>query len=182
VRIIGGKYRGRQIHPPTGFSSRPTTDFAKEGLFNILANRFDMEDLTALDLFGGTGSISFEFASRGAKEVHLVERDIRSVSFVRKVKKEIGAENIKPIHVDVKAFIKTCSEKYNIIFADPPYDLKWLADIPEMVLSAALLKENGVFILEHPASVNFRSEKHFTEHRNYGNVNFSFFAAEKGSV
>ncbi|MCE5347769.1 MAG: RsmD family RNA methyltransferase [Bacteroidales bacterium] len=175
MRIIGGKYRGRKIIPPADFKSRPTTDFAREGLFNILNNRVDFETISVLDLFGGTGSISFEFASRGVVSVHLVEKDIKHISGIRRIVNDLNLENVKPVHIDVKAYLKTCSVKYDIVFADPPYDLKWLEELPDLVTQSGVIKEDGFFILEHPRAFNFAGHKLFFEHRNYGGVNFSFF-------
>ena len=175
MRIIGGKYKGRRISPPAGFTARPTTDFARESLFNILNNRICFEDVSVLDLFAGTGSISYEFASRGAREVHLVEMDIRHVSGIRRIIKEMGITNIKTIHIDVRAYLKTCSVKYDVVFADPPYSLSWLREIPDLVAGSGIVKEEGFFILEHPKAMSFSSHKLFFEHRNYGGVNFSFF-------
>jgi len=175
VRIIGGEYRGRRIEPPSNFRARPTTDFAREGLFNILANRVDFETLNVLDLFSGTGSISYEFASRGAESVHLVETDRTHISGINRIIRELGMENIRPIHIDVRAYLRTCSIKYDIVFADPPYDLNWLKDIPDIVTTSGVIKDDGFFILEHPKQMNFNSHPLFFEHRNYGGVNFSFF-------
>ncbi len=176
MRIIGGKYKGRIINPISGLKARPTTDFARESLFDILNNRVDFESIIVLDLFSGTGSIGFEFASRGVEIVHLVERDTRNIAGIRRTINDIGFNNIKPIHIDVKAFLKTCKIKYDIVFADPPYDLLWLKSIPDLVLDSVVLKEDGFFILEHPRSMDFKSHNNFFEHRSYGNVNFSFFA------
>jgi 16S rRNA (guanine966-N2)-methyltransferase len=175
LRIIGGKYKGRRIVPPQGFKARPTTDFAREGLFNILNNRVDFEEVIVLDLFSGTGSISYEFASRGAREIHLVEQDVRHISGIRRIIKDMDLNNIKPIHIDVRAYLKTCSASYDIVFADPPYDLKWLKEIPDMVFGSGVIKENGFFILEHPRNMSFSGHRLFFEHRHYGGVNFSFF-------
>ncbi len=175
MRIIGGKYRGRRIVPPSGFKARPTTDFAREGLFNILNNRIDFEAVSVLDLFAGTGSISYEFASRGAREVHLIEQDMKHISGIKRIIKDIGFNNIRAIHIDVRAYLKTCSVKYDIVFADPPYDLPWLDEIPDLVTGSGVMKENGFFILEHPRDMSFIAHKLFFEHRNYGGVNFSFF-------
>lgn len=175
MRIIGGKYRGRRITPPANLKARPTTDFAREGLFNILSNRIDMETAEILDLFSGTGSISFEFSSRGARSVHLVEIDTRHIAGIRKIISETGFENIRPLHIDVRTFLKACTAKYDLVFADPPYDLPWLKEIPGLVSSSNVLKDNGFFILEHPKSISFTSDPLFFEHRNYGGVNFSFF-------
>jgi 16S rRNA (guanine966-N2)-methyltransferase len=175
VRIISGKYKGRLITPPKNLRARPTTDFAREALFNILENRYDFELLTVLDLFSGTGSISYEFASRGALKVHLVDKDNYHIAFIKRMIDELHLDNIKPVHIDVKAFLKTCDQKYDIVFADPPYDLPWLETIPDLVFTAAVIKEDGVFILEHPKHMNFAHHNLFFEHRNYGGVNFSFF-------
>jgi len=175
LRVIGGKFRGRRINPPGNFKARPTTDFAREGLFNILNNRVDFETIIVLDLFSGTGSISYEFASRGAATVHLVEKDMRHISGIKRIIKDLGFENIRPIHIDVNAYLKTCSVKYDIVFADPPYDLAWLIELPDLVTQAGVLKENGFFVLEHPKGLSFVSHELFFEHRNYGSVNFSFF-------
>jgi 16S rRNA (guanine966-N2)-methyltransferase len=175
LRIIGGKYKGRRIDPPSDFKARPTTDFAREGLFNVLNNRVDFETITVLDLFSGTGSISYEFSSRGAEAVHLVEKDSRHLSGIRRIIKELDLKNIKPIHIDVKAFLRTCKVKYDIVFADPPFELHWLKDLPDLVTDACILKDDGFFILEHPKNLNFADHNLFFEHRNYGGVNFSFF-------
>jgi len=175
LRIIGGKYRGRRIEPPSNFKARPTTDFAREGLFNILNNRVDFESIDVLDLFSGTGSISYEFVSRGAPNVHLVDKDKIHIAGIRRIIKELGIQNIRPIHIDVKAYLKTCSVKYDVVFADPPYDLSWLDELPDLVAQSGVIKEDGFFILEHPRGLSFISHKLFFEHRNYGGVNFSFF-------
>jgi 16S rRNA (guanine(966)-N(2))-methyltransferase RsmD len=176
LRIIGGKYKGRIISPISGLKARPTTDFAKESLFNILNNRVDFESVSVLDLFSGTGSISFEFASRGAEAVHLVDKDQKHILGIRHIIDNIGFTNIKTIHIDVIAYLKTCKFKYDIVFADPPYDLDWLKSIPDLVIESGVLKEDGFFILEHPRSMDFKNHERFFEHRNYGSVNFSFFA------
>lgn len=175
MRIIGGKYKGRRINPPSDLKARPTTDFAREGLFNILSNRLDFESLEILDLFSGTGSMSYEFASRGALSIHLVERDAKHIAGIKRIIKDVGIENIKTIHIDVKRYLKTCRVKYDIVFADPPYDLVWLKDLPDLVTGSGIIKEDGFFILEHPRDLSFTGHKNFFEHRNYGGVNFSFF-------
>ena len=173
MRIIGGKYKGRRINPPSNFKARPTTDFAREGLFNVLNNRVDFESIDVLDLFSGTGSVSYEFASRGAAAVHLVEKDFNHISGIKKILKELDIHNVRPIHIDVRAYLKTCSVKYDIVFAD--YELSWLAELPDLVTQAGVIREDGFFILEHPRDINFAGHKLFFEHRNYGGVNFSFF-------
>jgi 16S rRNA (guanine(966)-N(2))-methyltransferase RsmD len=175
LRIIGGKYRGRRIEPPSNFKARPTTDFAREGLFNILNNRIDFETAIVLDLFSGTGSISYEFASRGAATVHLVDKDQKHIAGIKRIINDMGFENIRPIHIDVRAYLKTCSIKYDVIFADPPYDLSWLDELPDLVTQSGIIKEDGFFILEHPRGSDFSGHKLFYERRNYGGVSFSFF-------
>jgi 16S rRNA (guanine966-N2)-methyltransferase len=175
LRIIGGRYKGRKIVPPGNLKARPTTDFARESLFNILNNRIDFENITVLDLFSGTGSISYEFASRGAVAVHLIEKDVKHIAGIRRIIKEMEIPNIRPIHIDVKTYLRACKFKYDIVFADPPYELSWLRNLPDLIFEADVIKEEGFFILEHPKSMNFVSHKLFFEHRNYGGVNFSFF-------
>jgi 16S rRNA (guanine966-N2)-methyltransferase len=175
LRIIGGRFKGRRINPPSDFKARPTTDFAREGLFNILNNRVDFESLNVLDLFAGTGSISYEFASRGAASVHMVEKDFKHSAGIKKIVRELELDNAKVIHIDVKTFLKACSVKYDIVFADPPYELKWLRELPDLVTGAGIINADGFFILEHPRDLSFAGHKLFFEHRNYGGVNFSFF-------
>lgn len=175
MRIIGGRYKGRRITPPSGFKARPTTDFAREALFNILSNRIDFESVTVLDLFSGTGTMSYEFASRGTAEVHLVEKDSIHINGIRKIIRELGFENIKPLHIDVKAYLRACKIQYDLVFADPPYELAWLKEIPDLVLQSGIMKDEAFFILEHPRNMSFSDHPCFFEHRHYGGVNFSFF-------
>lgn len=177
MRIIGGQYKGRIISPVAGLKARPTTDFARESLFNILNNRVDFESISVLDLFSGTGAVGFEFASWGVEVVHMIEKDSKHISGIRQNIEKIGIKNIKPVHIDVKAFLKTCKFKYDIVFADPPYDLGWLSGIPDLVISSGVMKANGFLILEHPKTLRFGDHKSFYEHRNYGSVNFSFFSS-----
>jgi 16S rRNA (guanine(966)-N(2))-methyltransferase RsmD len=161
--------------PPGNLKARPTTDFAREALFNILNNRIDFESVVVLDLFSGTGSISYEFASRGTREIHLVEKNPHHISGIRKIIKDFGFDNIRPIHIDVKAYLKTCKIKYDMVFADPPYDLPWLVQLPDLIIESGIIKEDGFFVLEHPRNMSFSEHSHFAEHRHYGGVNFSFF-------
>lgn len=175
MRIISGKYKGRHIELPDNIRARPTTDFAREGLFDILSNRVDFEKIDVLDLFSGTGSISFEFVSRGTRMVHLVEFDRYNISFIKRNINALNIKNIKPLRLDVKDFLKICRQRYDIIFADPPYDLPWLAEIPDMILKRNLLTEEGFLIIEHPGDIRFDDHPAFYEHRRYGRVNFSFF-------
>lgn len=175
MRIISGKYRGRHIIPAKGFSARPTTDFAKESLFNILANQYDFEDIEVLDLFAGTGSISYEFASRGAIKVESIEMNPKYAAFIQKTATELKLDQLRVYRANVFQFINGIHSKYDIIFADPPYDLEGIDMLPALLLAKDVLKEGGVFILEHGAKLNFSDNPRTIEHRNYGSVNFSFF-------
>ena len=175
MRIIRGKYKGRHIPTPTGFKARPTTDFAKEGLFNILENvyvDFDAEP-KALDLFAGTGSISLELASRGCSKVVSVEKDFKHWQFLSRIQKELQVNEWLPLKGDVFKYVSACKERYDLIFADPPYALDNLKEIPEAALP--LLAEGGLFILEHGSNYDFSEHPRFIDHRKYGSVNFSFF-------
>ena len=178
MRIIGGKYKGRRIVPPANLKARPTTDFAKEGLFNVLNNKIDFEGITVLDLFAGTGSISYEFVSRGVVQAHLVEKDYNNFLAIKKIIKQLELPNIKPIHIDVVAFLKTCNIKYDLIFADPPFNLSWIDELPDLILNANILNAGGLFILEHSKSKNFSDRPFFLETRSYGEVYFSFFISQ----
>jgi len=141
----------------------------------MLQNSFNFENVKMLDLFGGTGSISYEFASRGTSVIHLVEQDPRNIRFIRSTLAEMKLDGIRALHIDARAFMRTCTFKYDIVFADPPYELSWLKDIPDLVINAGILTETGIFILEHPKGYSFNSHPNFFEHRFYGSVNFSFF-------
>ena len=176
MRIIGGEMKGRLFNPGKNFKARPTTDFAKENLFNILNNRIDFEETKVLDLFAGTGSISFEFASRGCNSVTSVEMDHVHYAFISSVIKQLKLE--KTIHLlryDVLKFIPRCTENYDLIFADPPYQLKSLKEIPDLILKHGLINKDGMLILEHGKSDNFASHPNLFEEREYGSVHFSFF-------
>lgn len=175
MRIIGGKYARRVIKPPKNLPVRPTTDLAKESLFNILNNRIDLYDKTALDLFSGTGALSYELASRGCKEVIAVEQNFQCLKFIYKTADDFGITNIKAIRYDAFRFLKTTPKKFDFIFADPPYALPNIPEISEMVFANELLKENGWLVIEHPKEVDFSTQEYFIEHRKYGQVNFSFF-------
>ena len=176
MRIIGGELRGKQIFPPKGYMARPTTDFAKEGLFNILTNLYDLKSVSVLDLFSGTGSIGYEFASRGTQSITSVEMNPANYRFIRNTIAELGLkEKMHVVHHNVFDFLPICKLRYDIIFIDPPYDIDKLASIPDRVLSYSILKENGTLILEHPAAFNFSNHPCFTKVKNYGNVHFSFF-------
>jgi 16S rRNA (guanine966-N2)-methyltransferase len=175
VRIVGGAYGGRKIEVSKGFDSRPTTDFAREALFNILGNHLVYADIRMLDLFSGTGSISFEFASRGCEEIDLVDINVKSVRFIGKIAADLGMKGIHAVKMDVFRFIPICKKQYHVIFADPPYDLKNLQVIPDLVLGHNLLLPDGWFILEHGKGNSFRSHPRFFEERHYGSVHLTFF-------
>ena len=175
MRIIGGKLRGKMIMPPQGYKARPTTDFAKEGLFNILNNEYEMDGLKVLDLFGGTGAISYEFASRGAERVYCVEMLPLHANFIKSQAAALGMKNLTVVRHNVFEFLDICHEKFDIIFADPPYAIEGLADLPEKVFSKDILHPGAYFILEHPEEYNFESNPYFVKERKYGNVHFSFF-------
>ena len=175
MRIIGGDLKGRLIEPPAGFRARPTTDFAREGLFNILNNRVDFSEISVLDLFSGTGAVSFEFASRGTQDIDIVEIESRHCGFIRKTLENLNISSVKVHRISVQEWLKACHKRYSIIFADPPYEISWLKDLPDMVMRSGACGDDTVFILEHPKSLDFSKHTGFTEHRNYGNVNFSFF-------
>ncbi|MDR3654076.1 MAG: 16S rRNA (guanine(966)-N(2))-methyltransferase RsmD [Paludibacter sp.] len=175
MRIISGKYKGRRINAPSNITARPTTDFAKEGLFNLLNNRIDFEEIDVLDLFAGTGSISIEFVSRDCKNVISIEQNDRHCNFIRKICTDLKISNLSLIKTDVFKFIGSCHTQFDMIFADPPYELGNIAEIPSIIFSHNLLKSEGLFVLEHSAKNNFTNHPNFVDHRNYGNVNFSFF-------
>ena len=176
MRIISGKYKGRRIEVPHTFKARPTTDFAKENLFNVLANNVDFESgPTALDLFAGTGSISLELLSRGCSSVTSVEKDYRHFSFLKKIKSEIELPEWAPLHADALRFVPHCGHTYDLVFADPPYALKELGSLPELIFAHNILAPEGIFILEHGRDYDFSTSPHFVRHLEYGSVNFSFF-------
>ncbi|MBQ3828398.1 MAG: 16S rRNA (guanine(966)-N(2))-methyltransferase RsmD [Prevotella sp.] len=175
MRIITGIYKGRRFDIPHTFKARPTTDFAKENIFNVLNSYIDFEGAMALDLFAGTGSISLELLSRGCQQVVSIEKDRNHHAFIRQCVQKLGADNSVVIRGDVFRYIKSCSQQFDFIFADPPYQLTELAQIPDLIFEKGLLKEEGIFVLEHGAQNDFSNHPHFVEHRKYGSVNFSIF-------
>lgn len=175
MRIITGKYRGRHFTPPPVFKARPTTDFAKENLFNVLRAYVDFEETKALDLFGGTGSISLELASRGCPVVVTVERDRQHFAFIKRCVAVLGDTAVTPICGDALRFIARCRERFGLVFADPPYVLTELPELPDRVMGSTLLIPGGLFVLEHGKDKDFSHRPDFLEHRAYGSVNFSFF-------
>ena len=175
MRIISGSCGGRTINPPKNLRARPTTDFAKENLFNVLGNVVDFEGIDVLDLFAGTGSISYEFASRGAASVTSVEINAVHYNFIRATAKSFGLTNIHPVKANVFLYLKSCAKKYDVIFSDAPYDLEGSEAVVDMVLEKGLLKEGGIFIFEHSKDKNFSSHPRFSRLRSYGSVQFSIF-------
>lgn len=180
MRIIGGEHGGRKFNPPSKMPyTRPTTDIAKEGLFNIIQHNLDLEELKTLDLFGGTGSISYELASRGAKELTIVEKDSSMYKFIKKTSAELRIGNLKVVKMDVFKFIGQCDEKFDFIFAGPPYALTNIDDLPKLIFEKQLLKTDGWFILEHTPRNDYKTYPYFKSERNYGTTVFSIFAEDR---
>jgi 16S rRNA (guanine(966)-N(2))-methyltransferase RsmD len=176
MRIVSGKYGRRRFQVPASFNARPTTDFAKENLFNVLDNMIEWDDLDALDLFAGTGSISFEMLSHGCRSVTAVELNNKHASFIEKVSKELRCNELTLVRGDVWRYLSTASHlSFGLIFADPPYDLQGLAELPNRVMNGNLLREGGIFVLEHSKNDIFSAFPDFMQQRVYGSVNFSFF-------
>jgi len=174
MRIIGGLCKGRVVHPPKGLPVRPTTDFAKEALFNILNNQVDLEGSIVLDLFAGTGNMAFEFASRGALAVTAVDMHGKCVGWIQTGSRQLNLE-IQVVKSDVFHFLNGKSFANDIIFADPPYELTDLLKIPTLVFEKGWLKDGGLLILEHGKQTTTNHLPHFIQERKYGNVHFSFF-------
>ena len=180
MRIISGEHGGRKINPPAKMPyTRPTTDIAKEGLFNILQHTLDFEELKTLDLFGGTGSISYELASRGAKELTIVEKDTVMYEFIKKTAAALHIDNIQAVKMDVFKFIEQCSQRFDFIFAGPPYALTEIDRIPELIFEKKMLEKNGRFVLEHTPRNEYKSFPFYKTERNYGTTVFSFFAEDR---
>lgn len=180
MRIIGGEWGGRRFTPPNNMPyTRPTTDIAKEGLFNIIQNHLDLEDCTTLDLFGGTGSISYELASRGAQKLTIVEKDTAMYEFIKKTADALKMENTHIIKLDVFKFIHQCTEQFNLIFAGPPYALTNIDDLPRFIFKQGLLKPGGWFILEHTPRNDYKSFEGYHAERKYGTTIFTIFIRPK---
>ena len=177
MRIITGIYKGRHSDIPRSFKARPTTDFAKENIFNVLTQYVDFDGVEALDLFSGTGSISLELVSRGCQTVVSVEMDRDHHRFIQECLKKLNTKACIPIRGDVFRFVKSCRQQFDFIFADPPYALKELPQIPDLVLQKGILKEDGIFVFEHGKDHDFSEHPNFIEHRQYGSVNFTLFRA-----
>ncbi|HEX8460813.1 MAG TPA: RsmD family RNA methyltransferase [Segetibacter sp.] len=180
MRIISGEFGGRKINPPANMPhTRPTTDIAKEGLFNIIQHRIDLEDIKTLDLFGGTGSISYELASRGAGDLTVVEKDATMHEFIKKNMEMLKVENCKILRLDVFSYLATCNEKFDFIFAGPPYALGSIDDLPKIIVERKLIAEGGYFVLEHTPRNQYEKFAGYEFHRNYGTTVFTFFTVPK---
>lgn len=178
MRIISGIHGGRRISPPAKMPyTRPTTDIAKEGLFNILQNNLAFEELKVLDLFGGTGCISYELASRGVTDITIVEKDNKMYDFIKKTAEELAFDNFKVVKSDVFRFIETTNEQYDFIFAGPPYALATIDDLPIKIFENKILKAGGWFVLEHTPRNNYKKMPQYKTERNYGTTIFSIFIA-----
>jgi len=175
MRIISGIYGGRRLSPPKNITARPTTDFAKESLFNLLNNRMDFEGIDMLDLFAGTGGIGIECASRGAREVTAVEIAHVQQNWIIACCRQLGIRNLSVIRGDVFKFLSACRTKYDLIFADPPYALEQLPALPDVILDRNILKEDGWLVIEHGKDTDFTDHPRHKETRTYGSVHFSFF-------
>ena len=175
MRIISGKYKGRMIVPPKNLKARPTTDFAKENLFNVLNNLIDYEETDVLDLFSGTGSISYEFASRGARSVTSVEVNGVHYAFIKDTARKLGCENFYAVNANAFLYLKNTAKSFDLIFADAPYDMEGSEHIVDMVFEGGRLNEEGILIFEHSSKYDFSEHPHFWQTRCYGSVNFSFF-------
>lgn len=175
MRIIGGRLKGKLIIPPAGYKARPTTDYAREALFNILDNEYEFEDLKVLDLFGGTGAVSFEFGSRGVGRVWCVEMNRENASFIKREAQRLGLDNVTMVRDNVFDFLPVCHEKFDIIFADPPYALEGLDSIPDKIFERDILHPDCYFILEHGGEHSFKDHPRFYKEREYGRVHFTFF-------
>jgi 16S rRNA (guanine(966)-N(2))-methyltransferase RsmD len=181
MRIIGGEMGGRKIAPPSKMPyTRPTTDVAKEGLFNVIENNLDITELKTLDLFGGTGSISYELASRGARELVIVEKDAAMYEFIRRTATTLALKNLTAIRSDVFRFIDQCSDKFDFIFAGPPYALNSIDELPVKIFQKQLLNTGGWFVLEHTPRNNYEAFPEYSTQRNYGTTVFSIFVNRPG--
>jgi 16S rRNA (guanine966-N2)-methyltransferase len=180
MRIIGGEHSGRKFNPPNNMPyTRPTTDIAKEGLFNVLQHKLDFEELKTLDLFGGTGSISYELASRGVPDLTIVEKDTAMYDFIKKTAEALHLENFHVVKMDVFKFINQCTDKFDFIFAGPPYALTSIDDLPKRIFEKQLLKKNGWFVLEHTPRNDYKAFSFYKSERNYGTTVFSTFVEDR---
>lgn len=180
MRIISGMHKGRRIQPPAKMPyTRPTTDIAKEGLFNIIQNNLDIPSLAALDLFGGTGCISYELASRGCADLTIVEKDSTMLAFIKKTSEQLAISGIDIVRADVFKFMGQCSKQFDFIFAGPPYALTAIDELPLTVFRQKLLKPGGWFVLEHTPRNDYKAFDYYRNERNYGTTIFSIFVNDK---
>jgi 16S rRNA (guanine966-N2)-methyltransferase len=183
MRIIGGSHGGRKILPPSKMPyTRPTTDIAKEGLFNILQNQIDFDGIEVLDLFGGTGAITYELQSRGAGPSVLVEKDAKMFAFIKTNLDKLGFGNVQPVRMEVFDFLKTCQQQFDFIFAGPPYALQTIDELPKIILGQKLLRPDGLFVLEHTPRNHYENVEGFIKQRNYGTTVFSFFECPENNA
>jgi 16S rRNA (guanine(966)-N(2))-methyltransferase RsmD len=183
MRIISGIHGGRKITPPSKMPfTRPTTDIAKEGLFNIIQNDLDFENLSSLDLFGGTGAITYELQSRGAGKSIIVEKDPKMFTYIKNNLENLGFKDVQVLRMEVFDFLKSCQEKFDFIFAGPPYALATIDELPKIVISRQLLNPEGLFVLEHTPRNRYENYPGFVKQRNYGTTIFSFFALPEIAV
>lgn len=176
MRIVSGTHKGRPIKTPLDLPVRPTTDLAKESLFNILNNHFYFDELNVLDLFSGTGNISYEFASREANSITCIESNQKCAEFIKNTASNFGFKQITVIKADVEQYLSKCNSQFNLIFADPPYELNWIDKIPDLVFNNNILSENGWLVLEHSKSTDYSKHANFKQLRKYGKVHFSIFS------
>ena len=176
MRIISGKYGRRRFDVPTNITARPTTDMAREGLFNILNNYVDYEDCSVMDLVSGTGAVAVEFISRGVREVTSIDINNACTEYIKSEASRLNLRNLHVVRADVFDLLKRANRKFDIVFADPPYAIEGLDKLPDLVFEHQVLTDDGIFILEHPREYDFAEHPHFWQHRNYGKVNFTFFA------
>ena len=180
MRIIGGEHGGRKFNPPNDMPhTRPTTDIAKEGLFNVLQHNLDFENLKTLDLFGGTGNISYELASRGVTDLTVVEKDNTMYEFIKSTSATLRIENLKVLKIDVFKFILQCPDKFDFIFAGPPYALTAIDDLPKLIFEKQLLNKDGWFVLEHTPRNDYKDFRFYKSERNYGTTVFSTFVENR---
>lgn len=177
MRITGGIYKGKRFQPPSGFNSRPTTDFARESLFNILSSAYDLTEMSVLDLFAGTGAVTYEFFSRGCKDITSVEQNPGNIAYIKKNLQALDAGDVFLRRYDVMRLLKKSSDKWDLIFADPPFKSSYYEDVLQIVFDKELLKPQGLLVLEHNRESDFSGHSAFKEQRSYGGVCFSFFHA-----
>jgi 16S rRNA (guanine966-N2)-methyltransferase len=178
MRIISGKHKGRSLLVSPKFKGRPTTDFAREGLFNVLQHQVDWDSTSVLDLFAGTGAFGLECSSRGCASVHAVEKEFLHVDWIRKNFRHFEVQKAEVLQMDVFKYIQNYQGPgFDLIFADPPFDLPDLGRLPELVYQNKLLRPYGLFVLEHPRQFDFATTSGFMKMKKYANVHFSFFGS-----